>query len=229
LTVVGPYPVSMVDIPGERLHNMSPPTLALLALATAQLGLVLLLRDRAERWLHRPGPWRVVVGVNGVILTVFLWHISAALLLSGALDALGLLPTPTVGTTAWWLWRLPWLIMLLPALGILVALFGPVEARRSRRSTSRPRRLPAPVAAGLTRPAPRLLLTVGGYAATVFGLLDNNLAARTGHYPFGLPTAALLAFLAGAGTLRLLGSVPDRGRAPPPGGANVSSGSGTPG
>jgi hypothetical protein len=35
LTMVGPYSISMVQVPGAELQNTSPPTLALLALATA--------------------------------------------------------------------------------------------------------------------------------------------------------------------------------------------------
>ena len=37
-----------------------------------QLGLVLMLRKPAERWLHRPKPWLAVVTVNSVVLTIFL-------------------------------------------------------------------------------------------------------------------------------------------------------------
>ncbi|MCM0678065.1 acyltransferase, partial [Micromonospora phytophila] len=136
LTTVGPYPVSMLNVPGERLDNAAPPSLALLALTTAQLGLILLLRDPAERWLHRPRPWQAVIAVNAVVLTVFLWHLTAAILLVGALDALGVLPTPPVGSAAWLAWRLPWLLMLTVVLAALVAVFGPIEARTG---TTRPR------------------------------------------------------------------------------------------
>ena len=84
LTTVGPYPVAMLNVPGERLDNAAPPSLALLAVAAAQLGLILLLRGPAERWLRRPGPWQAVIAVNAVVLTVFLWHLTAAILLVGA-------------------------------------------------------------------------------------------------------------------------------------------------
>jgi hypothetical protein len=212
LTVVGPYPVSMIDIPGERLHNSSPPSLALLADATFQLGLVLLLRDAAERWLHRPRPWLVVVAVNAVVLTIFLWHLTAVVLLVGALNALHLLPTPAVGTAAWWLWRLPWLIMLVVVLAGLVAVFGPIETRGTHRPGTRPRWLPSAAAHALTRPAPRALLTVAGFTATVLGLVGNNMAPQTAGIPLGLPPAALISYLAGAAGLRLLRSLPDERR-----------------
>lgn len=147
LTVVGPYPVSMINMPGQRIQNMSPPSLALLSLAAAQLGLVLLLRGPAERMLRREGPWTLVVALNSVILTVFLWHLTAVILLSGALDALGLLPTPPAGSLAWWLWRIPWVILLALFLTPLVAGFGPIEAHAGRR------RAPPPARAGEPGPA----------------------------------------------------------------------------
>ncbi|WP_431910311.1 acyltransferase family protein [Micromonospora carbonacea] len=205
LTAVGPYPVAMLHVPGERLDNASPPSLALLALATAQLGLILLLRGPAERWLRRSGPWQAVIAVNSVVLTVFLWHLTAALLLVGALDALGLLPTPAVGTAAWLAWRVPWLLLLAVVLAGLVAVFGPVEARAGRRRRAGEgarRRRPAE---GGRRPA-RTGLVVAGYAAVIAGLLVNTVTPKAAPEPLGLPAPALVAYLAGAGLLRGLRS-----------------------
>src|SRR5690606_3162780 len=124
LTLAGPYPISMIDVPGERLHNMSPPSLALLAVAATRIGTVLLRRDRAERWLRRSPVWTIVVAINTVILTIFLWHLPAVLLLTAALNVAGILPTPEVGSVAWLAWRIPWLIMLILVLAPLVAVFG---------------------------------------------------------------------------------------------------------
>ncbi|MFI9641475.1 acyltransferase family protein [Micromonospora sp. NPDC051925] len=197
LTVVGPWPVAMLHVPGERLDNAAPPSLALLAVAAGQLGLILLLRDPAERWLRRAGPWQLVIAVNLVVLTVFLWHLTATILLVGFLDAIGVLPTPPIGTAAWWGWRVPWLVLLAGVLTVLVAAFGPVEARSARHRTGR--------RAGRSSPA-RTALTVAGYAAVVAGLLGNSVTAAHAPEPLGTPVAALLAYLAGAGVLRLLRS-----------------------
>ncbi|NYF60140.1 acyltransferase family protein [Micromonospora purpureochromogenes] len=197
LTVVGPWPVAMLNVPGEQLDNASPPSLALLALAAAQLGLILLLRDPARRWLHRPRPWRVVIAVNLVVLTVFLWHLTAAVLLIGLLDAVGLLPTPRVGSAAWWGWRLPWLLLLAVVLAVLVAVFGPIESRSARHRTGR-----RGGRGGLIRAA----LTGAGYAAVIGGLLVNSATPKDAPEPLGTPVPALVAYLAGAGVLRLLRS-----------------------
>ncbi|MDM4719774.1 acyltransferase [Micromonospora sp. WMMA1363] len=196
LTGPGPYPVTMINVPGEPLNNAAPPSLALLAVATAQVGLIVLLRGPAGRWLRRDRPWMAVIAVNSVVLTVFLWHLSATILLIGALDAVGLLPTPAAGSAAWLAWRIPWVLMLTVILAALVAVFGPVEAR-----TGRP---PAAESAGGApwRPA----LTVAGFTAVVFALVDNAVVAPTDAEPLGLPVPALVAYLAGAGILRLLRS-----------------------
>ncbi|MET8093192.1 acyltransferase [Micromonospora sp. NPDC005220] len=197
LTVLGPWPVAMLTVPGERLDNATPPSLALLAVAAFQLGLILLLRGPAERLLRRTGPWQLVIGVNLVVLTVFLWHLTAAILLIGLLDAIGTLPTPAVGTAAWWAWRVPWLLLLSAVLAVLVAIFGPVEARSGRHRTGRRN--------GRSTPA-RAVLAVAAYAAVVAALLLNSTTPKQAPEPLGAPVPALVAYLAGAGVLRLLRS-----------------------
>ncbi|MFF5173831.1 acyltransferase [Micromonospora sp. NPDC000089] len=212
LTVVGPYPVALLNVPGERLDNAAPPSVALLAAATAQLGLILLLRGPATRWLRRTRPWQAVIAVNAVVLTVFLWHLTAAVLLVGLLDGLGVLPTPTVGTGAWWAWRVPWLLALTVLLAALVAVFGPIEAR-TRRPGGHPPADGTPPADRNRTPRTgepdgqaRLVLVVAGYTGLVVGLLLNSLTRKAAPEPLGLPAPALVAYLAGAGVLRLLRS-----------------------
>lgn len=197
LTGPGPWPVSMLHVPGERLDNTSPPSLALLAVASGQLGLILLLRGPAERLLRRTGPWQLVIGVNLVVLTIFLWHLTAAILLIGLLDATGTLPTPAVGSGAWWAWRVPWLLLLAAVLAVLVAIFGPVEARSARHRTGH--RTGRGTTAGAA-------LTAAGYIAVVVALLINSVTPERAPEPLGTPVPALLAYLAGAGVLRLLRS-----------------------
>lgn len=189
LAYPGPYPVSMVSAPGQTMQNSAPPSLALIALATAQLGLALLVRAPAERWLRRRRPWTVVVAVNSVILTVFLWHMTAAVLATIGLDALGRLPTPPVDSARWLWWQIPWVAILAVVLALLVAVVARVEARAT---AGRAIRGGGPlVIAG----------TVAGYAAVIGGLLWQAVAGRGEHGPFAFPTGALLVYLAGAAAL----------------------------
>lgn len=101
LVAYGPYPLSMVGMPGEKISNMAPPTFALLCHGLWLVGGVESLRGPARRWLRRPRVWRAVVAANGVSMTAFLWHLTAMLGVYGALLALGVrLPEPATG--AWW-------------------------------------------------------------------------------------------------------------------------------
>lgn len=101
LVAFGPYPLSMVGMPGERVSNMAPPTFALLCHGMWLVGAVELLRGPAVRWLARPRVWRGVVAANGVSMTAFLWHLTAMLGVYGVLIATDVrLPEPA--TAQWW-------------------------------------------------------------------------------------------------------------------------------
>jgi hypothetical protein len=70
------------------------------------------------------------VFVNGIIMTVYLWHATLMVLLVGLLEwpgGIGLRLAP--GTGAWWATRIPWLLALLAMLAGLLVVFGPLEAR----------------------------------------------------------------------------------------------------
>jgi hypothetical protein len=208
LTYAGPYPVSLVTVPGETMQNASPPSLALMALASAQLGLALLLRVPCERWLRRTRPWTAVVAANSVILTVFLWHMSAAVLATLALHALGWLPAPPVDSAQWLQWKVPWVAILAVVLAGLVAIFGRIETRAVTR--------PAGIATTPGRPGWLAGAAASGYAAVIVGLLWQAAAGSADHGPFALPTGALLLYLAGAAVLRLARAVTRVGAAEAP-------------
>lgn len=197
LTVPGPYGVTMVGAaPGGDLTNTAPPTIALLALATAQTGSVLLLRDPATAWLGRPRVWTAVVALNGVILTVFLWHMAALVIGALILVGTGLLPQPAVGSAEWFLLRVPWLAVLAVVLLALVALMGRWET--SPRPD--PRERPSSVAVALG-----LVSVFAGLAA--LGVSDTRgLAPQLA----GIPLVELVLLAGGLAVLSFAGR---RGRA----------------
>ncbi|HEY2796128.1 MAG TPA: hypothetical protein VGJ28_27430, partial [Micromonosporaceae bacterium] len=74
------YPGSMVGVPGEKWSNMSPPTLAIVALTLMQIGLIRLGAPSITRFLNRPLPRRVLDVANRFGMPVYLYHLSAFLI-----------------------------------------------------------------------------------------------------------------------------------------------------
>jgi hypothetical protein len=124
----GGYPVSAVGVPGDGRSNLAPPSLAAVALAVAQIGVVLLVRARLSR------PARPVALLNRAVLPVYLSHQSVLLAVTAAAALLhprmpGLLSPPD--GPAWVVQRIAWLPVLAGGLTALVAL------GRARRKSAR--------------------------------------------------------------------------------------------
>ena len=132
LVNLGPYPGSMVGLSRDEFSNMDPPTVAIGTLILWQVGIAILLRGPINRWLQRLRVWAGVIYVNSVIMTVFLWHLTAMIVGIGILFPLGF-PQPDAGSMQWWLLRPVWIAALLVPLGFLVLVFGRFEARGMRR------------------------------------------------------------------------------------------------
>lgn len=129
LVGLGPYPVAMIGVPGAEMTNSMPPTLALLALGIAQSGLVLLLQGPARRMLENMRLWTATVLLNGMIMSVYLWHLTAfVLVMVGAwlLGGVGLQVEP--GSAAWWWARPVWFALYIALLLPLVAMFARFES-----------------------------------------------------------------------------------------------------
>ncbi|MET9705013.1 acyltransferase family protein [Streptomyces griseus] len=192
LVALGPYPLSMVGMPGEKVSNMAPPTLALLAHGLWLVGAVELLRAPAARLLERPRVWRTVVAANGVAMTAFLWHLTAMFGVYGALLALDVeLPAPA--SVAWWA-QVPLRIALAAALtAALVAAF---------RTFERPAAPTAPGAPGATGAsgggplaalgATLCLLGVLGLSMVGFGGLLDGRTALLIAIPVSAPAAVAM-------------------------------------
>lgn len=130
LTTAGPYPASMVAVRGGEISNMFPTTAPIAVLAVGQLGLIGLVRPATERLLQRSGPWRAVIAVNAVAMTVFAWHMTALVAVIGLVQGLGFrLPATTSAT--WWLLRPFWLLAPGLVLVGLIAAFARIERPRT--------------------------------------------------------------------------------------------------
>jgi hypothetical protein len=128
LTWMAAYPRSMVATVGQEHSNLLPTTLPIAVMSLLQLGVIMLVRAPVTRWLRRPRVWKVVVAANSVVLTVFLWHMTALLVVLAVLRALDvdLLTEPTA---VWWLQRPLWVLAPAVVLATLVAVFGRFEMR----------------------------------------------------------------------------------------------------
>lgn len=187
LTGAGGYPHSMVGGVGEARSNTFPPSLALLSLGLWQFAAALLVRPVVDRWLDRPRAWAAVVAANGLAMTVFLWHLTALLVVAAVALPSGWMPQPPAGSAGWWAWRPVWIAALVVALVPLVAVFARYELRR-----------PAPSSTPLS--------AVRAGAAAVLVAAGIAFLARKGFVnpgmPMGLPVVGVGMVLAGKAALR---------------------------
>lgn len=194
LVAFGPYPLSMVGMPGEKVSNMAPPTLALLCHGLWLVGAVELLRAPAARLLERPRVWRAVVAANGVAMTAFLWHLTAMFGVYGALLALDAeLPEPA--SAGWWA-QVPLRLALAAALTAgLVAAFRAFE-RPASTAPGRPGAPGSPRATGAgplaALGATLCLLGVLGLSMVGFGGLLDGRTALLIAVPVSAPAAVAM-------------------------------------
>lgn len=143
LVSAGPYPLSMVGLPGDRISNMSPPTVCLLAVTGYQLALALLARGLVLRLLERRPVARAVGFLRDRSMTVYLWHLTAMFVLTGVvLFGLGS-RLPAAWSAAWWLSRPAWYLALFGLLAVLVRGFSFVERGRPATAVPAPFREPS--------------------------------------------------------------------------------------
>ncbi len=134
---VGPYPTSMVGLPGEQVSNMAPPTGALLAQGIGICGLAVVLRPVMTRILGRARVWGAVVVASPFAMTAFLWHLTALMTVLVTARAVGV-AEPAAATVGWWLTRPLLFVVLALVTAALVAVFVRFDrvARRRRSGPS---------------------------------------------------------------------------------------------
>jgi surface polysaccharide O-acyltransferase-like enzyme len=109
---LGTYPVSMIGVPGQTIDNTTPPTAALLAFGCAQGGLVIAVAPALNRVLRAGLVKRALAIGNNNVMALYLWHMIPVVIVALVAYPAGLLPQPPVGSGAWWLARLEWVVVL---------------------------------------------------------------------------------------------------------------------
>jgi hypothetical protein len=193
LVTWGSFPVDLIGTTGRR-GNTSPPTIALLAFAAAQCGLVLVGEPVAMRLLEHRRRWRRgFERLNPLAMTIYLWHMIPVIIVAVAVYPAIAVPNSLIGSPAWWALRLPWLATLAVVLAPLT-----IVVTRLLRFLSRVPTAPLPVTAwSLTRVAV-------GIGLACWGLVQ---LAVHGAAPHGqTPVLVLIVYCAGV----LLATAPAR-------------------
>lgn len=85
----GPYELSLVGIEGQRLPNMSPPSLLLAGHAIVLSALAIAAAPAINRWARRPRVWWFTAIGNSGAMTLYLWHMPALLAVHVLFDTAG--------------------------------------------------------------------------------------------------------------------------------------------
>ncbi|MCE7008244.1 acyltransferase [Kibdelosporangium philippinense] len=124
----GPYPLSMVGMPGAPVSNAGPPTTCLITLGIGQIGLVLLARPLIRSLVAKPAAAQVLTWVGVRSMSLYLWHMSAMVAVAGVWT-IGLgYSTPEPGSLLWFAMLPLWIGSAAAVLYGLLRAFGRFEA-----------------------------------------------------------------------------------------------------
>ena len=121
---LGPYPISMIGVPGQAVQNTEPPSLAMLAFGCAQAGLAIAFAPSVHNALRGGAVARVLARANTNVMALYLWHMIPVVIVAITAYPAGLLPQPDEGGIQWWLARLEWVSILSVVTAVELALLG---------------------------------------------------------------------------------------------------------
>lgn len=126
----GPWSITMVHAPGAEHSPTNPPTLSLMTFGAAFSLTAIALAPRISTMLAaRPKAWMAVVASNSIAMSVYLWHMTAAVIFTGALHLTVGLPSAAVGSVDWWMFKIPTILGSMLILAPIVAIVSKIERR----------------------------------------------------------------------------------------------------
>jgi fucose 4-O-acetylase-like acetyltransferase len=126
LVGLGPWPVSLVGLPGDRISNMSPPSMVLGIHCITLAALVVIAYRGLRRAAHRDAVFKPVAVINAAAMTIYLWHLVGMLLAIAAIGALGW-DLPGYSTDGWGVPRLSFWTLFAGFTAGLVWVWRPFE------------------------------------------------------------------------------------------------------
>lgn len=221
LVAWGPWPMSLIGSPGDRLDyeslsiygwtvgvpgyageysNMFPPSIVLLLQGVALVAVIYVLRRPLGSLLHRSPVWWAATGMNLTAMSVYLWHVPAIMLAFVILHLVGLNPPTMIGDSGYpvpieageyFAWFVVLLAVFVALLAAFVLVFWSTEYRPLPWWDSSPR-------IGLTGagPVPRAVVTalgtlVLGVAFIIFAIVGLRGFPTETRYWSGVPVNAL--------------------------------------
>ncbi|RSN55941.1 acyltransferase [Amycolatopsis sp. WAC 04182] len=171
MVAFGPYPASMIGMPGAPVSNMSPPTVLLAFLAIGQIGLLLAFKPQLNAMATRPGLDAALKWIGPRFMSVYLWHMPALIVVSGvAVYGLGY-ETPEPGSVLWLTMLPAWLGACGLVLFGLLRMFARFETQNSGPASTA--HTPQLVVAGLAIAGGLLGLAAHGFAPLSDGLAQG--------------------------------------------------------
>ncbi|NYI87327.1 hypothetical protein HNR02_000650 [Amycolatopsis endophytica] len=125
----GPYPASMIGMPGAPVSNMSPPTAVMMSLAIGQIGFWLALKPTLTALAERPAVAAVLRWSGPRFMSLYLWHMPALVVVAGV-TVLGFgYATPDPGSSDWFAVAPLWAGTAAVVLAGLLRAFGRFETK----------------------------------------------------------------------------------------------------
>ena len=126
--VIGPWPAPMLHHGGLQHSPTHPPSSAFLLFGFAYCATAAAVAPRLDRWLVvSRRAWRATVAANSVAMSVYLWHMTAAVVVSAGLYFSDRVPEVAVGSQASWMTKPPLVVAAACVLAVIVRAVSRVE------------------------------------------------------------------------------------------------------